>query len=270
MLGVARDSERDRQPCRRERLAHLAAKPVGQHVCPVLVGVGREQRELLAADASRDVDAPLALLDHGGDRLEGALRGRVAVLLVEVLEAVDVDHDEADRPVAAASALELELRDLLQPAPVEQAGVRVGPRGVGEPADQLPDAHAHRADHPRGERHGDDRPEPHLERTVVAPHHEAVRGRDERHLAGGPEPVQEVAGLKPDRDVEDRPDALARVAEELDGVRDEDRREGERRRRGPRRQPVLGAKAEQADGVGEGDQRQDPGLVRVRPSSGGA
>ena len=54
------------------------------------------------------------------------------------------------------------------------------------------------------------------------------------------------------------------IAEELDGVGDEDRRERERGRRGPRRQAVLGAKAEQADGVGERDQREDPGLVRVR------
>src|SRR5687767_4079375 len=88
VLGVARDTDRDRQPRLGERLAHLAAKAIGEDVRAVLIRVGREQSELLAADTSRDVDTPLALLHQRGDRLESPLRRSVAVLLVEVLEAV--------------------------------------------------------------------------------------------------------------------------------------------------------------------------------------
>ena len=158
----------------------------------------------------------------------------MAVLLVELPEAVDVDHDDADRPVAAARALELELSDLLEPAPVEQPGVGVGAGRVREARDQPPHAHAHRR-----------RPSTCASATVASvPSHissapswphttSAVGGGDQRDLAGRPPAVQEVAGLEADGDVEDRPDALPGIAEELDRVGDEDRRQRERRGRGP-------------------------------------
>ena len=243
VLGIARDAERDRQPVLGERFPHLAAQPVRQHVRPVFVRVRRDQRELLPADPSSDVDPPLAFLEDRPDRLERPVRSRDAVLLVELPEAVDVYGDDADRTVAAARALQLELSDLLEAAAVQQAGVRVGPGGVREAADQLPHAHAHRPDHPRGEGDRRDRAEPCLDRAFLAPHDKPVGGSDERDLCRCPPAVQEVAGLEADGDVEDGPGAPAGIAEELDRVGDEDRRERERGRRGPRRQAVLGAEA---------------------------
>ena len=106
--------------------------------------------------------------------------------------------------------------------------MRVGAGGVGETADQAAKPHAHRPDHPGGQRDHGDRPEPELDGPLVAPHHEPVSGRHERDLSGRPPAAQEVAGLEADGDVEDRPDAPGRIAEELDGVCDQDRREGER------------------------------------------
>ena len=80
---------------------------------------------------------------------------------------------------------------------------------------------------------------------------------------GRPPAAQEVPGLERDGHVEDRPDAAAGIAEELDRVGHEDRGECERGRRSPARQAVLCAEADQADQVGQRDEREDPGLVRV-------
>ena len=115
------NSSRDRLP-----------QPLGQHERAVVDGVGHDQRELLAAEPRQGVDA--ALLPVEG--VAGA-RQRVVTLVVpepvvDLLEVVEVADHDAQLRSAAPRALELELECLLEPAPVQQPGERVGAGGVGE------------------------------------------------------------------------------------------------------------------------------------------
>ena len=109
-----------------------AAQPLGDDEGAALVRLREQQRELLARDARRDVDAPLPLERVPRDRLERRVAGRVPVLLVHLAERVDVADDHGHRAVAAQGALELQLEQLLEGAAVEQPGERVGAVRVGD------------------------------------------------------------------------------------------------------------------------------------------
>ena len=109
-----------------------AAQALGDDEGAALVRLREQQRELLARDAGRDVDAPLPLERVPGDGLKRLIARRVAVLLVHLAEAVDVADDHGHRAVAAERALELQLEQLLEGAAVEQPGEGVGAVGVGD------------------------------------------------------------------------------------------------------------------------------------------
>ena len=117
-----------------------AAQALGDDERAALVGLGQQQRELLAADARRLVDAALPLQRVGGDGLEGGVAGLVAEALVHRAEAVDVPDDDRHRPAGAHGALDLQLEHLLEGAAVDQPGERIGAVGVVDP--RAKDAHA--------------------------------------------------------------------------------------------------------------------------------
>ena len=114
-----------------------------------LVGLGEHQRELLAADPGGHVDAPLPL-SSPGDGQQGLVARLVALRVVDVPEVVAVADDEANgRPLRAARA-RAPLEQLLERAPVEQAGEGVGAGGIAELADQPADSLAQaQEEHPR-------------------------------------------------------------------------------------------------------------------------
>ena len=58
---------------------------------------------------------------------EGTVADDVAVLVVDLLEVVDVEGGEGDRPAVAAGVGQFARGVLIEPAPVEQAGKRIGP-----------------------------------------------------------------------------------------------------------------------------------------------
>ena len=118
------------------------AQALGHDEGAALVGLREQQRELLAADPRGQVDAPLPLERVLRDRLEGGVSRRVAVALVDRAEAVDVPDDHGDRPAGARGALELQLEQLLEGAPVQKAGQRVGAVRIGDPPAQVGDAPA--------------------------------------------------------------------------------------------------------------------------------
>ena len=56
--------------------------------------------------------------------------------LVHAIEAVDVDHQQADGAVVRGGALDLALEGLVKGDPVRQASQRIGPGGVCKPGEQ--------------------------------------------------------------------------------------------------------------------------------------
>ena len=88
-------------------------------------GLGEDHRELVAADAARNVGAADDA-EHPLGRLgEHAVAGEVADPLVDRLEVVEVDEHEAEAPVVAVRARDLAGQDLVEVAAVVQAGQRV-------------------------------------------------------------------------------------------------------------------------------------------------
>ena len=67
----------------------------------VEVRAGEQHDELLAADAVDEVERPQRLSHRVGDVLEHGVAGRVAVLVVDPLEVVEVGHEQPERRVLA-------------------------------------------------------------------------------------------------------------------------------------------------------------------------
>ena len=92
------------------------------------VGAHQHEHELLAAVACREVHAPAARLQDAGDAPEGRVAELVPEGVVELLELVAVDEQQADHVVVAPGAVELLLEALVQVAVVVEAGEAVGDR----------------------------------------------------------------------------------------------------------------------------------------------
>ena len=73
----------------------------------------------------------------GGGRGEQLVAGLVAVVVVEGLEAVEVEHRQAQLPAVAARPRDLALEVLVPHAAVRQPGQRVGARGGLQPGEQV-------------------------------------------------------------------------------------------------------------------------------------
>jgi hypothetical protein len=123
-----------------EAAVSCAAEPLGHDERAALVRLRKQQRELLAADAGGVVDAALPFHRVGGDCLEGGVAGLVPLVLVDRPEAVDVADDHGEGPVGAQRAVELDLEHLLEGAPVQEAGERVGAIRVVDPRTEARDA----------------------------------------------------------------------------------------------------------------------------------
>ena len=86
--------------------AHRLADALAEGAAAVGAGSGAQHRELLAAVAHREIGRAAHLpLDRRGDLAQAVVAGEVAIGVVVALEAVDIDHDEAGRGLAAAGAL---------------------------------------------------------------------------------------------------------------------------------------------------------------------
>jgi hypothetical protein len=88
----------------------------------VLVAVRGQQGKLLSADPGRHVEAPLRDTEGARHPPQLGVSRAVAVLVVQALETVEVAQHEAERRVAALGALEPDVEDLLEAAPVQQLG----------------------------------------------------------------------------------------------------------------------------------------------------
>ena len=208
-----------------EHVGEPAPQPLGDDEGLVLIGLGEHERELLAADPGRHVDAALVVLEQSTDRLERLVAGVMTEQVVEVLEEVAVAHQQAEGAPAALRARQLGVDHRLEAAPVQQPGEGVGARGIRELVDQPPDALAqgHEEDTRDGERAGHED-----EGRDVLVRVEAARGMaedpraddhqrvvDDREQAedGGLRARQEVERVQRDPQVEEQVGARAPTGE---------------------------------------------------------
>ena len=105
---------------------------LGELVGALEVGLRQRDGHLLAAVAGGLVDVTRGLAQDAGDLAQHHVALQVAVGVVDLLEVVDVEHDQAELVVVAAGALDLRRHDLLEAAVVEQPGELVGDRLAGD------------------------------------------------------------------------------------------------------------------------------------------
>jgi len=103
-----------------------AAQRFAELRCFVRARSGQQHRELLATVAADEVMPPHAFLQCARDDLQHFVAFRVAEAIVELLEVVDVDHEQAQRPFAALRAREFDFEALVNEAAVRELGQLVG------------------------------------------------------------------------------------------------------------------------------------------------
>jgi hypothetical protein len=96
------------------------------------VDVAQEEHEVVAAEAGDHVAVADRAGQGLGDRLERLVAARVAALLVDLLEAVHVDRDDAEAGAVRDRLLHLLAQVLVQAPVVGQTGHRIGRRELLE------------------------------------------------------------------------------------------------------------------------------------------
>ena len=86
------------------------AQVLGHRGGRLAAGVGEQGEELLAAEAAELVLRPHAVAQRDRDRDQRGVAGVVAVVVVDALEAVDVDHRHRQLAAVAARAADQALR----------------------------------------------------------------------------------------------------------------------------------------------------------------
>jgi len=122
------DSERTADP---DRIRARAVFADPRHHCCRLLGrtAGEQQRELIAADAKSAVQARADRLAYRpAQLLQDEIAGAVPGAIVDLLEVVEVDVDQAQRHRCAPGARPIVLDRFLERAAVPQPGQHVGPR----------------------------------------------------------------------------------------------------------------------------------------------
>src|SRR5256885_737265 len=110
------EADRERGAAGGRRVAHRTAQALGEHVRVSLIGLRDHEGELLAAHAPRAVDPALGGVHRRGHGLKRSVAGPMAVEIVELLEVVEVTHDQAQLAARSLRALELPLARLLEAA----------------------------------------------------------------------------------------------------------------------------------------------------------
>ena len=91
----------------------------------------REQHDqLFAAIAARDIARANGADDRGGDLAQDRVAKGVALLVVEALEMVEIDHHDRQRAFAALGEADVAIEHVLHVAAVVEPGERVA-QGLG-------------------------------------------------------------------------------------------------------------------------------------------
>jgi len=164
----------------------------------MLVGVRRDDRELLAADPGRSVPAALALEDGHGNTTQRLVSRSVSEAVVDLLEAVEVAENHAQGRLGSPGALDLDFERLFEAAPVEQLGERVATRCFAQVRDHRADAVPCDRDENARARQRADRGQPAGRGRVVGIAKQQPRERyaQTRHLGERPAPGEAVKGIE--------------------------------------------------------------------------
>ena len=109
-------------------LRHGAADPLGDLERLVRRRLRKEDRELLAAEAGRDVVVAQLRAEDLRDSLQHGVAGKVSVAVVDVAQQVEVGHDQRHRPLEPRGARDLGGERRREVARVVEAGLRVDAR----------------------------------------------------------------------------------------------------------------------------------------------
>ena len=105
-----------------QRLNH-GAHGIGQ--CPgfILAGIDQQHQELFATQAYHHIGfSTEGVFQHASDIHEAYITGRVAVVVVECLEVIDIDHHRRHRAAQAAAERNEHVELAFQHAPVAEPG----------------------------------------------------------------------------------------------------------------------------------------------------
>ena len=108
--------------------ADPTADPVGGDLRRALAGLRHEDRELVSAEASEMVDLAQGVPEQLGQRPQDLVPRIVPVRVVDLLEAVHVDHQARQLRAVAAGELELVRERVVEAATVVESGERVRDR----------------------------------------------------------------------------------------------------------------------------------------------
>ena len=108
---------------------HALAHALGDLVGARRAAVDQYDRELVAAVAGDEVDAPAAIFEDAGDAAQGVVAGFVAEGVVVSLELVEIDEQQGELAVLAARALNVQrhaFSEELLPALITTIGPHAG------------------------------------------------------------------------------------------------------------------------------------------------
>ena len=148
----------------------------------------------------------------------------VAVAVVDLLEAVEVAHQQAEPGAGAPCALQLQLEGLLEAAPVREPGERVGAGGARKLCALLLEARPSPCDRSSDSRERERGDQPDLERPCrrigLGEQRSGVRGDRGHQDADGGRARQEAEG-KDDREEEQQGERRRRLSSHVERKRDE-------------------------------------------------
>src|SRR3954469_12981232 len=127
LLGADGDPKADRELPQKLLAAvhHRVMDPFGHGARLVPADLGQDQRELIAADPVDPVHLAAAVHQHPAQRLQRAAASRMAALVVDLLEPVDIAHEQREPPSVAIGAGRLERELAHEAAPVPEPSERV-------------------------------------------------------------------------------------------------------------------------------------------------
>ena len=118
-------------------LGHCGAHALGHLVGALRAGVGQDHGKFFAAHPRHDVDDPHAAAQHLGDGAQHLVPGIVAEAVIDLLEMVHVQHQQAQGRSRAFDGGDFQPQAVVKSTPVAQAGERVGPGQLVEGQVQL-------------------------------------------------------------------------------------------------------------------------------------
>jgi hypothetical protein len=90
------------------------------------VGLRKKESEFIATDAEGRVGSAESFAESGGSSAEDVVAAGMAVLVVDFLEAVKIEDDQAERGTVAVGAVQFLFEGLGEETAVIEAGERIG------------------------------------------------------------------------------------------------------------------------------------------------